>query len=139
MPFISSPMTCSRRRRKRVRSANVGTSTSIRVSSMLFPALCSCRTIAKLADCAASRTKSATSVASLHWRSAPRRVRARKEMFGVAGARDAASRRATCESGWDGCSRKTVGGASGVLEGEGACGPFGCCSCGCCCCGSCVC
>ena len=60
----------------------------------------------------ASRMKSATSVESAHCSTRPRGVVLRNETVGVAGASDARMRRATCERGWDGCKRKTMGGGA---------------------------
>ncbi len=45
----------------------------------------------------------------------PRGVVLRKEMEGVAGAREARISLLTCDRGWEGCRRKTIGGGRFAL------------------------
>lgn len=120
----------SRRRFKnRVRSSKVGTLMSITTSCGSFftsPPFFAFAPeepegalyviyIENLAALAASRIKSPTSVDSDHWKGTPRGDVLLNDIVGVAGASDARMSLLTCESGWDGCRRITVGGGGSIF------------------------
>lgn len=110
----------SRLRRNLVRSVNVGTSTSIIVSSSLaLPSSWSARVgsvmyIENFAARAASLMKSPTSIESEYWKSLPDEdvLLKDKDSDGsrLGWGKDARMSRLTCDRGWEGCRSSTVGG-----------------------------